>query len=164
MGLLSLIPIRDYLWGGLVVVLSIFIGVEWHRHNVHEQQLGQQVVLAQDALKAAQVQKKVAAGTAAATTTETSNAKTYEAKVAAPVQPAPSIVCKRTASPPAGSIVPEAGAGVAPGTDQHPTVGGDGPAFDPTGPLLERAKLADAQIAYLQGRILELEKQMKDSP
>lgn len=42
MGILSLIPIKDWIYGGLIAAILIFGGIAWHRHNVHEQQLGAQ--------------------------------------------------------------------------------------------------------------------------
>lgn len=42
MGLLSLIPLKDWLWATLVASLLIGGSIAWHEHNVHEQQLGAQ--------------------------------------------------------------------------------------------------------------------------
>lgn len=164
MGILSLVPFRDWLYGGIIVAVSIFAGVEWHRHNVAEQALGAAQQVAADTRVATAAKTEIAADTAAASTTETSNAKTYDTATAAPVKPIASLVCQRAAEPPSGGKLPEAGTGSASGTDQPASDSGVGPAFDPVPALLARAHAADAQIVYLQGRILELETQMKNSP
>lgn len=159
----SLIPIRDYIYGGVIVALAIFSAVEWRKHNVHEQKIGETRVITQNTKVAVAAEKQVAAATAVATTTEASNAKRFETSTAAHPAPAPGLRCRAASAPP-GGIVPQASTGVAPGAHSAAPDGGVGPAFDPVPALLARAHAADAQIAYLQERVLELEAQMRNSP
>ena len=159
----KLIPIRDWLYIAVITGLLIAGGVWMHKHNVAEQAKGAAVVVQQDNVAAAKAVTQIAVGTKAAETTETTDAKTYDQTVAAPPVPDAGLVCRR-AAPPAGRALPQAGAVVAPGTRDAGSDGGVGPPYDPSGASLTRGKLADAQIKYLQGRIHELEQQMRDSP
>lgn len=160
---LKLIPVRDWLY--LAVIAGLLItGAMWlHKHDNKVAAAAQAVVVQQDTKVAQAAEKQVVAGTATAETTETQNAQTYDKTTAGPAVPGVGLVCKR-AAPAARGPLPQAGSVTAPGAGDAGPDGGVGPAYDPSGPLLERAKRADAQIVYLQGRIHELEQQMRDSP
>ena len=62
MGILSLIPIKDWIYCGIFAVAAIAVSIGWHEHNVTEQKLGAQKV--EEAVKAAN--DKAAADNAAA--------------------------------------------------------------------------------------------------
>lgn len=160
---LKLIPIRDWAYAAVVAVLLAVGCNALHRHDVKVATKAQTVIITADMRVADAAKTQVAAGTAAAATTETSNAKAYDAAVSGPVRPAPVILCYHP-KPAAGSGLSQAGGVTTPGVGESGTDGGDGSAFDPSEPLLLRAAKADAQITYLQGRVHELETQMEKSP
>lgn len=139
------------------LALAAFLGL----YTLHERNVEHAKDISAAAKVVAKDNKIVAAGTATAQATETQNALIFKQAVAIPPVGDLGIVCKRA---PRGVPLPPAGAVPAPRAGEHPVDGGEGPAFDPSGALLTRAREADAEIAYLQGRIHELEKQMNDAP
>lgn len=155
--LLAGIGIKDYLYGA--AILAIIGGFAYFIH--HERVIGADEALAPVAVLANKAQVQVAVGGAVAQSTETANAKQFDEATAAPVPVDLGLVCHSDAS---GSAVPEAGTGTEAAAGEPAPVGGSSAAFDPSGAVLEVGRAADAQIAYLQGRVLELENQMKASP
>ena len=139
------------------LALAAFLGL----YTLHERNIQH----AKDVAAAAKIVAKdnsiVVADTAAAQATETQNALIFKQAVAIPPVGDLGIVCKRA---PRSVPLPPAGAVPAPRAGEHPLDSGEGPAFDPSGGVLTRAALADAEIAYLQARVHELEKQMNDAP
>lgn len=160
---LKLIPIRDWLYATTIVVLLTWGGCALHRHDGRVAVKAQAVIITADTRVADAAKIQVAAGTAAATTTEISNAKVYDDAINAPRRPVPVLMCYHP-KPTVGGGLPQASAVLAPGIGESGTDGGDGSTFDPSESLLDRAAKADAQITYLQGRIHELETQMRNSP
>lgn len=154
--LLAGIGIKDYVYTALIALL--IGGFAYYTH--HERVIGANEALAPVAVLAQKAQVAVAVGTAIAAGTEKDNGNAYKAAVAAPRPAGLGIVCHGSGS----GAVPEAVAGSPAGAGQPAAVGGSGPAFDPSGAVLQRAAAADAQITYLQGRVKELESQMESSP
>lgn len=155
--LLAGIGIKDYVYAGIIA--AVVGAFAYYTH--HERVIGADEALAPVAVLANKAKVEVAVGTAVAQSTETDNAKTYTAVIAAPAVPDLGIVCHYDTG---RSDVPEAAAS-APAPAGEPTLdSGVGPAFDPSGAILQRARDADAQVTYLQGRVHELEAQMVASP
>jgi hypothetical protein len=157
LALLKLIPGKVYLYAGIVVAVLTWYGI----HNHNERAAGAAAALEPVKVLAQKAQVQVAAGTAVAQTEETQNAEKFTAAVAAPAPKSLGIVCHRDAN---SSEVPEAVGVVATRIGNNAVDSGVGPGYDPSGAALERAREADAEIAYLQGRVHELEQQMLNSP
>lgn len=157
LALLKLIPGKVYLYAGIAVAVLVWFNI----HNANERKEGADNALAPVAVLAQKAQIQVAAADATAQTTETFDGKQYAEAISGPV-PAPlGIVCHRYTG---SSDVPEA-VGVVATRIGGPTVdSGSGLGYDPSGPALERAREADAEITYLQGRVHELEQQMVSAP
>jgi hypothetical protein len=156
--LLALIPGKDWLYAGIITALLAAFG--WY--TVHERG----VEHAKDMAAAAKVVAKdnaiVAADDSQAKSTETQSAIIYKQAVAVPAIADVGIVCER---PAAGNVSLPAADGIAgAGPRDQSADSGSGSTFDPSGALLSRAERADAQIAYLQRRVAELEKQMNAAP
>lgn len=149
---------RIYAYGALALVLSLLLG----GYTLHERH----VQHAKDVAAAAKIVKKdnaiVAADNSRAQITETQNVLIYKQAVSIPAVADIGVVCQRTAarSVPLSATDPIATAPVRDDAANR----GSGPTYDPTGAALTRGSSADAQIAYLQRRIAELEKQMNDAP
>jgi hypothetical protein len=155
--LLALIPSRAYEYGAIIIVLSLAFG----GYTLHERHIQHDKDVAAAAALVKKDNAKVAEINSTAQTTEAQSALIYKQVVSVPAVADIGVVCQRAAgsvSLPAADTIQTTGSGKA-AVDR-----GIGPAFDPTGPALTRARDADAQIAYLQRRIAELEKQMNDSP
>lgn len=158
LALFKLIPGKVYLYAGIVVAVLVW----FHVHNVNERNAGADAALEPVKVLAQKAQIQVATGTAVAQTTETDNGKAYLEAVASP-PPAPlRIVCYNPRA--SSSELPEAVAVTATRLGGSTPNSGDGPGYDPSGAALERARKADAEIKYLQGRVHELETQMVNSP
>ncbi len=139
------------------LALAAFLGL----YTLHERNIQHAKDISAAAKVVTKDNKIVAAGTATAQVTETQNALIFKQAVAIPPVGDLGIVCQR----PARSVpLPTTGALPTPGAGERPVDGGEGPAFDPSGALLTRAREADAEIAYLQGRVHELEAQMAAAP
>lgn len=147
---LKLIPFRDYVYAVIIAALLVFVGICKHDHTVVKEV--KQVGTA--------AEKVVKADDAVAEKSETQSALIYKQIVRIPDVPDIGIVCEHAGSGslPASDTVAGASAG------ERPADSGDGHPYDPSGAALTRAKAADAQIAYLQRRVKELEKQMNDAP
>ena len=150
--LLSLIPGRVWLYGVIAAVLLGFI--------VHYKHLETEVHQTTAAGKAAIATVKKDDATAQAT--ETQNAIIYKKAILIPAVGDIGVSCVRVN--PRGSQVPAAGAGATAAVGQPAANGPEGPPYDPSGSVLTRGRDADAQIAYLQARIKELEAQMNGAP
>jgi hypothetical protein len=150
MALLSLIPVRFWLYGALAVGL---LGFAWHYKHLETEVHAEKQVSA-----AAQTQVK--AVDKAAQITETQSAIIYKQAVLIPTVGDIGLVCKHTGGGALPAPVAVAGTPVGNATSD----GGSGPSFDPSGAAETRARAADAQIAYLQRRVHELETQMNNSP
>jgi len=149
--LLKLIPIKDYLWAALLIVVGCF--ALHYKHLEHEVQ---QVKVVGKAAEADV--KKV---DAVAQTTETQNAIIYEKAVAIPAIADIGLSCVRHTG---GSQVPAADPQQGAAARDRSADSPEGPPYDPSGAVLTRGADADAQIAYLQARIKELETQMNGAP
>lgn len=148
--LLGMIPFKDWIYGAIIVALIAF--------GLHYKHLETEVHQTAVVAKAAIVEVKK--DTQVAQSTETTNALIYKQAVAIPAVADLGVVCKRTG----GGTLPAPSAAAVPAAGNATPDSGVGPAYDPTGPALTRARSADAQIAYLQGRIAELEAEMKGAP
>lgn len=153
--LLAGIGIKDYLYAAAIAALLGGFALYTH----HERVIGANEALAPVAVLAEKSKVQVAVGTAVAETTEKTNAKDYDTAVARPVAPI-GIVCYN----PRSRDLPEADTLVAPGVGEPTIDTGAEERFDPSGPVLANDALAEAQIGYLQGRVHELEAQMRASP
>lgn len=154
--LLAGIGVKDYVYGALIASLLAGFGL----YTWHERDVGKDEALAPVEVLAHKAELKVAVATAVAQSTEKDNAQAFNAAVAAPPPAALGIVCRDASS----SDVPEAVGVVATRIGIPAVDGGSGPAFDPSGAILERARQVDAEVTYLQGRIHELETQMESAP
>jgi|HubBroStandDraft_1064217.scaffolds.fasta_scaffold179061_2 hypothetical protein len=156
--LLALIPSRVYEYGAIILALSLAFG----GYTLHERNLQH----AKDIAAAAKVVTKdnaiVAADDSHAQTSETQSALIFKQVVSIPAVADIGVVCQRTA--PGSVSLPKADAVATTAVGDNAPERGVGPTFDPTGALLTRAALADAEIGYLQRRVAELEKQMNDAP
>jgi cell division protein FtsB len=152
LGLLSLIPGKDWLYGALLAAAGLFC--------LHIYHAGEAKVAAEVTHTAQVAQAKDAALEAQAQSTETQSAIIFKQAVSIPAVADIGLVCKRTG----GSPLPAANAQPGAGPGNQPADSTIGPQFDPSGAALARAKAADAQIAYLQRRVKELETQMNNSP
>ena len=148
--LLSLLSPRVVFYGILASLLLAF-GIHYRNLETHAQKAKVVAVAAQADVKKVD---------AAAETTETQSALIYKEIVRIPDVPDIGIVCRNTRS----SALPAPD--TKPGTPvgEQPADASVGPSYDPSGAALARAKAADAQIAYLQRRVHELETQMNNSP
>jgi hypothetical protein len=148
--LLSLISPRVVFYGILASLLLAF--------GIHYRNIEHEVKQAKVAAAAATADVKRV--DAAAQTTETQSALIYKEIVRIPDVPDIGIVCRNTRS---GALpAPDSKPGAAAGDKSADSA--VGPGYDPSGAALARAKAADAQIAYLQRRVKELETQMNNSP
>jgi hypothetical protein len=155
--LLASIGLKDYCYAALIAALLGGFALYTH----HERVIGADEALAPVAVLAQKAQLQVAVSTAVAQSTEKDNAQAYVAAVAAPGPAALGIVCHSAAG---SSEVPQADTGGTAATGQPTVDAGIALAYDPSGPALQLARDADAQITYLQARVHELETQMAASP
>lgn len=44
MGFLSLLPIKDWIYGGVILALLIGGAIAWHKHDITEQNIGKQMI------------------------------------------------------------------------------------------------------------------------
>lgn len=158
LALLKLIPFKDWIYGSIIV--GLLIGFGWYTH--HERQVGAAKLQAAVTQVASRAEAAVVAANTAAQTAETQSAKTYIKVVTAPAPRNIGLVCHR--SGPGSGAVPEAHAVAGTGPGKPAADGGSAATFDPSGAALEVGAKADAQIAYLQARVHQLEAQMDHSP
>lgn len=155
---LKLIPIKDWLYGSIIVAL--LGGFAWYTH--HERQMGATKLETAVTQVANRAEAAVVAANTAAQTAERQSAKVYVKTVIAPAPRNIGLVCHRTD---AGSgAVPEAHTVAGAGAGKPAANSGSAATFDPSGGALEVGAKADAQIAYLQRRVHELEAQMEHGP
>ena len=109
-------------------------------------------------------EKKVAAADATAQSTETQSAIIFKQAVSIPPVGDIGIECVRVNARAGGSEVPAANTGAGAAASDPATLSAEGPPYDPSGAILTRGAHADAQIAYLQRRVKELEAQMNGAP
>jgi hypothetical protein len=152
LALLKLIPIKDYIYGAIIAALLVFIGICKHDHTVVKEvkQIG------------TAAQAVVKTDDATAEKTETQSALIYKQAIVIPAVGDVGIECVR--EHPGSSALPAPIAGTGAATNQPAADSGSGPQYDPSGAALTRARAADAQIAYLQRRVKELEAQMNAAP
>ena len=150
MGILSLIPGKDYIYGGIIVALLLgFWGYSVHERHVGAAKVTEAVravgVLAQEHNKDVQ---------ALANAQSSKIGVVYEKVIVPPVPDIPGIVCHRSGSrqvPRTASDTPSAH-----GTPARP----EGHSFNPSSALLTVGRNADAQIAALQAEIRVLINEM----
>ena len=152
LSLLSLIPGKDWFYGALLAAAGLFC---LHIYHAGEAKVAAEVTHTAEVAKA-----KDAALEAQAQSTETQSALIYKQVVALPAVPDVGVVCKRTGGSPLSAADGKPGAGAG----KQSADSGSGQSFDPSGAILTRSAQADAQIAYLQRRIKELETIMNGAP
>lgn len=156
--LLKLIPFKDWVYGGIIAALLVGFGV----YTAHERHIGAENQAVKTARVAEKAEAQVQEVTVTAQKEELKSAKDFDQAVAAGPVSGIGIVCQRTGA--RRDQVPQAGSVTASRAGEQSTDGTEGRSYDPSGAVLTRTRDADAQIAYLQGRVHELEKQMEDSP
>lgn len=157
LALFKLIPLKDWFYIGCILAITIGFA----SYTIHERHLGAAKEDAKITAKVAIAEKKTVAAESTAQTTETQSVLIYKQAVSVPAVADLGIVCHNSASPvslPASDAVKGAGAG------ERSADRGTGQSFDPSGPVLQRSAVADAQIAYLQRRVHELEAEMNAAP
>jgi hypothetical protein len=156
--LLKLVPLKDWVYVAIIAALLGAFG--WY--TIHERDIQKAKDMAAAARAVAAANKKIQAVDATAQQTESSNAVTYKQAVAIPPIGDIGLVCERTAR---NIPLPKTNGVTAAAAGNQSADSGSGPAsFDPSGAILTRARDADAQIAYLQSRVKELEQQMNSAP
>ena len=158
LALLKLIPFKDWVYGSIIVAL--LAGFGWYTH--HERQVGATKLQAAVTQVADRAEAAVVAANTVAKTAETQNAKVYTQVVVTPVPRPLGIVCHRTG--PGSNPVPQAHAVAGAAVGKPAADRGAEASYDPSGPALAVGRQADAEIAYLQARVKELETQMEKSP
>lgn len=142
LALLKLIPLKDWLYCGIIAALLAGFGV----YTIHERHVGaQRIELADQRAVAAETARNKAIETAAVSEVNVSVQK-YQAAVAAPTLPAPRIVCHAANSGPVPGHAGSPGAG----DDRTNVPESTGPSFDPAEHVLAAGKQADAQVTLLQ--------------
>lgn len=150
--------IRIYLYAAAVAIVLGAAG--WYTY--HERHIGakEEVAVVDKASAKQEVIEQKADATAAAS--EANASTIYDETNRSPPPAALPIECVRHDE--SGVPVLNPGApGAAAAADQPATDSAVGPTFNPSGAALERAAEADAQIAYLQARVTELEKLIADA-
>jgi hypothetical protein len=146
MGILSLIPGRDWLYLGLLVVC----GIAFWTYTAHERSVGKAEIVAAD-------QKAVAAQTihdnevdVRANTLVTKALNDYKATVATPIAPSsiPKLVCRQSRG--SSSVPPNGGAPSGSNDSTQVPAESDGPPFNPAPAVVQDGRDADAQIILLQ--------------
>ena len=89
LALLKLVPLKDWIYGAIIVALLAAFGV----YTVHERHIGEQKIEAADARAAKAQAVKVQTTEHTAQESVNASVKTYQAAVAAPSLPAPRILC-----------------------------------------------------------------------
>lgn len=154
LALLKLIPIKDYFYGAVILALLALLAYVYRHGEIHIEKL--------DAKVATAAEKKSAVSEATADAQESSNAIIYKQAVSVPAVGDLGVECVRHSTSSGVVSAPVAGTAAAAGVA---TVNaGSGSAYDPSGAILTRARAADAQIAYLQARVRELEAEMNAAP
>lgn len=158
MGILSLIPIKDWIYGGIIAALLIGGGIAWRKHDVHERAIGQQQIEAADAKLRAEVKKHNDDLQTAAADKSAAVEKQYESDIAnPPATPAPSVVCVRPSSPHRNAVSAATSGSSGAGKGAQPGVSGtanrSADQIDIGAPLTVIGKDADAQIKALQADI-----------
>ena len=144
--LLALVPLKDWIYAG--VIAALLAGFGWY--TVHERHAGEQKVEAADA-KAVAAQTKANAEKESYAQSQIAKALAdYKASVAAPVAgPVPQLVC-RNAARGSGNVPNNAGASGGSNDGSAVPEPSDGPPFDPAPAVIADGRDADAQIALLQ--------------
>jgi hypothetical protein len=165
MGLLSLIPIKDWIYGAIILALLISGGVYLHNRDMRYEQKGRQQIETADAKLAATVQKHNTDLQNAAADKDAAVEKAYaEGLSNAPIQPAPRVVCVRPFK--AGSNGVSSTASGAGNQGKGPQSGvsaadsGEGSTLDIGPPITVRGKDADVQIKALQEDVQTLLQEM----
>lgn len=150
--------IRVYLYASLAA--AIIGAAAWYTY--HERSIGanKEVAVVEKASAKQEVIEQKASATAAATETQASTI--YDETNRSPPPAQLPIECVRH-DPSRVQVQHTNTSGAAAPASEPAAVSGDGPEYNPSGVALERAKQADAQIAYLQARVKELEKLIADA-
>ena len=152
--------IRLYFYAALA--LGILVGGVTLCHHIEN--IGVQKEAAKVTKVGVAAEKKVAAADATAQSTETQSAIIFKQAVSIPPVGDIGISCVRVNARAGGSEVPAANTGAGAAASDPATLSAEGPPYDPSGAILTRGAQADAQIAYLQRRVKELEAQMNGAP
>jgi hypothetical protein len=148
----KLVPIRDWIYLGAFVALLAAFGC----YTVHERHIGEQKIVAADKRAADKQAAAVAKVESDASTAIRSMQAAYNAALAAPVSPAPRLVCY-AASADRGGVRADA----APSGRSHAAAAVPAEStipFDPAPAVIGDARDADAQIALLQAYVQACQK------
>lgn len=145
--LLGLIPLKDWIYTGLIVALIIGAGVAVK----HERDVGAAKVVAADAKVVAVQQKHDLDVQAAASAASQKAMETYNAQLTAALQPVPSLVCYRAA--PSRRAVPAPASSAGSSSEITDVPEATGPSFNPAERILAVGRQADAQVTLLQSLI-----------
>lgn len=143
LALLKLIPIKDYVYGAIIIALLVGFGLFIH----HEREVGAASLKAADA-------KAVAAQVAANAKVEANETAslgiavtTYTKSIAAPVTDVPRIVCRASSQ---GGAVSDHGGASGSGHGSPVVPSESTVPFDPAPGILANDRDADAQVTLLQ--------------
>ena len=150
------IPLKDIIYASIIAILLALFG----GYTLHERHVGAQKVVAKVTAVGNAAKAKTQRAESTAQTKETENAKAFHYDISMPPVRNLGIVC---VNPGRGQVSAADASGV-PRADQSAPDRREGPAYDPSGALLERAHQADAQIKYLQRRVKQLEQEMNNAP
>lgn len=151
LALLKLIPLKDWLYGALIVALLAGFGA----YTIHERHIGEQKVEKKDAALRAAATALNTASEHLADIKEIAIGQVYEKVIALPAIPdAPGLVCHNAAPVKSGApdYRPEA-----PGSAAQLPDGG----FNPSGGLLTLLRNDDAQINGLIDTVLNLQAELE---
>ena len=149
----KLVPIRDWIYLGAFVGLLVMFG----SYTIHERHIGEQKIVAADQLAARKQAAAVAKVESNASTAIRGMQAAYNAALAAPVAPAPRLVCYGSQTH-RGGVRANAGAPVSGHAGTELPAESTVP-FDPSPAVIGDGRDADAQIALLQAYIRECQKE-----
>jgi hypothetical protein len=153
--LLALIPKKDLIYAGIILVVLAVGSGAWIHHDHVQQAKGAAAVTAADAKLAVMAKAKDDAIAANAQHELDLIGVTYHAKINLPPVANTGIVCRNAAR---GSAVPASAHSEpgAPSADVLPSAG----AFDPSGPTLSILRDADERVSALQADVQTLVDEM----
>ena len=155
--LFKLIPGKDLFYGAIIAALLAAFG--WY--TIHERDIGARHVVAKMTVVAHKTETKLRAVVVTAQKEETTNAQAYNEAVAHDHRRNLGIVCVRNGASSDGRQLPGAsGVATSAAGNNAANVRAAAP-YDPSGAVLQVGAEADAEIAYLQARVHELEQAME---
>lgn len=157
LALLALIPIKDWIYTGLIAVILAVGGYEWHKHDVEEQAKGAAAILASDRKAAAEEAGIVAEDKLHEQEAIAQAVAAFQATVALPPPPAPTLVCVDPARR-SGNVPNNGGTSRASNGESAVPAESDVP-FNPAPAVIADGRDADAQVKLLQAYIAECQRE-----